>query len=252
MKIKFSNVDKVYPNGYKGLNNINLEIKQGEFVALIGPSGAGKTTLIRTINKMNDITSGEIHVGDYQVSKLSKNELLNLRQEVGMIFQGFNLVKRQKVITNVLAGSLGRNKGISVLFGNYPHSEKIVALEKLEQVNLLDRAYQRSDNLSGGQQQRVAIARVLMQNPNVILADEPVSALDPVTKREVMKYLRKINEEFGITIIINIHDINLATKYCSRIVGISAGEIVADCCSEDLTEEKLKAIYGDEFGSDHD
>ena len=251
MNIEFKNVNKQYPNGYKALNNINVNIKQGEFVALIGPSGAGKTTLIRTINKMNSITDGTIQVGEFEVHKLDNKTLLDLRQNVGMIFQGFNLVKRQTVLTNVLTGSLSRNKGLKSLLGIFPKDEKKLALSKLDQVNLLDRSFNRADNLSGGQQQRVAIARVLMQNPNVILADEPVSALDPVTKREVMEYLLKINQELGITIIINIHDINLAKKYCSRILGISAGSIVVDCDSSDLNQTKLEEIYGDEIGSDH-
>jgi phosphonate transport system ATP-binding protein len=251
MKIVFDHVSKQYPNGYLGLNDVNLNIDDGEFVALIGPSGAGKTTLIRTINQMNDITSGEIHVGDFNVHTLDKKELLKLRQNVGMIFQGFNLIKRQTVLTNVLSGSLARNKSFKTLLGIFPHEEKKVALSKLDQVNLLDRAFNRADNLSGGQQQRVAIARVLMQNPGVILADEPVSALDPVTKREVMEYLLKINKELGITIIINIHDINLAKKYCSRIVGINAGNVVVDCPSSELDQTKLEAIYGDEIGSEH-
>ena len=201
--ISFRNVDKVYPNGVKGLNNVTLDIEQGEFVAIIGLSGAGKSTLIRTINRMHDITAGTLTVDGIDVSKLKGKELRRFRRKIGMIFQSFNLVTRSTVIKNVLTSMVPDMPWYKTLLGLYSKEQKMQALEAIDKVGILDKAYSRCDELSGGQQQRVALARTLNQNPTIILADEPVAALDPVTAKMVMSDFKRINEEMNITILIN-------------------------------------------------
>lgn len=241
--IEFKNVSKEYPNGTKGLIDVDLKIEQGEFVAIIGLSGSGKSTLIRCVNKMHEITSGELFVNNVDVKKLSGKEVRNFRKNIGMIFQSFNLVTRTTVIKNVLTAFVPTLNGINKFFGIFPRECKLKALESLDKVDMLEKAYVRVDQLSGGQQQRVALARALGQNPQIILADEPVAALDPVTSNQVMEDFRKINRENKITILINIHDVDLALKYCDRVIGINKGRIVYDGSSKDVTEEILDKIY---------
>ena len=243
--IKFTNVDKVYPGGFKVLKDVNLEIKDGEFVAIIGRSGAGKSTLIRTINKMHDITGGSLTVGDINVSSLKGKELRKFRRNVGMIFQSFNLVDRMSVINNVLTAFVPELSPIRSIFGIYPKEYKIKALESLEKVDILDKAYVRADNLSGGQQQRVALARTLAYNPNIILADEPVASLDPINARSVMSYFKRINEEMKITILLNIHHVDLALEYATSVIGIKDGQIIYHGPSKDVNDKILTQIYGD-------
>ena len=243
--IKFTNVDKVYPGGFKALKDVNLEIKDGEFVAIIGRSGAGKSTLIRTINKMHDITGGSLTVGDINVSSLKGKELRKFRRNVGMIFQSFNLVDRMSVINNVLTAFVPELSPIRSIFGIYPKEYKIKALESLEKVDILDKAYVRADNLSGGQQQRVALARTLAYNPNIILADEPVASLDPINARSVMSYFKRINEEMKITILLNIHHVDLALEYATSVIGIKDGQIIYHGPSKDVNDKILTEIYGD-------
>lgn len=243
--IKFTNVDKVYPGGFKALKDVNLEIKDGEFVAIIGRSGAGKSTLIRTINKMHDITGGSLTVGDINVSSLKGKELRKFRRNVGMIFQSFNLVDRMSVINNVLTAFVPELSPIRSIFGIYPKEYKIKALESLEKVDILDKAYVRADNLSGGQQQRVALARTLAYNPNIILADEPVASLDPINARSVMSYFKRINEEMKITILLNIHHVDLALEYATSVIGIKDGQIIYHGPSKDVNDKILMQIYGD-------
>ncbi len=243
--IKFTNVDKVYPGGFKALKDVNLEIKDGEFVAIIGRSGAGKSTLIRTINKMHDITGGSLTVGDINVSSLKGKELRKFRRNVGMIFQSFNLVDRMSVINNVLTAFVPELSPIRSIFGIYPKEYKIKALESLEKVDILDKAYVRADNLSGGQQQRVALARTLAYNPNIILADEPVASLDPINARSVMSYFKRINEEMKITILLNIHHVDLALEYATSVIGIKDGQIIYYGPSKDVNDKILTQIYGD-------
>ncbi|WP_277260855.1 phosphonate ABC transporter ATP-binding protein [Peptoniphilus lacrimalis] len=243
--IKFTNVDKVYPGGFKALKDVNLEIKDGEFVAIIGRSGAGKSTLIRTINKMHDITGGSLTVGDINVSSLKGKELRKFRRNVGMIFQSFNLVDRMSVINNVLTAFVPELSPIRSIFGIYPKEYKIKALESLEKVDILDKAYVRADNLSGGQQQRVALARTLAYNPNIILADEPVASLDPINARSVMSYFKRINEEMKITILLNIHHVDLALEYATSVIGIKDGQIIYHGASKDVNDKILTQIYGD-------
>ncbi|MEG2018048.1 MAG: phosphonate ABC transporter ATP-binding protein [Clostridium sp.] len=248
--IKFENVNKVYPNGLHALKNIDLEIEQGEFVAIIGLSGAGKSTLLRTINKMHDITDGTLTVNGQDVKSLKGKELRKFRRKLGMVFQSFNLVTRTSVIRNVLTSRVPDMPLWKSILGIYSKEDKVIALEALDKVGILDKAYVRADQLSGGQQQRVALARTLAQNPEVILADEPVAALDPITAGQVMDDFKKINKEMNISVLINIHHVDLALKYCDRVVGIKAGEIVYDGPSSEVNGEILKQIYGRELAAD--
>lgn len=241
--IQFKNVSKTYANGVKGLSDVSLEINQGEFVAIIGLSGAGKSTLLRTINKMHDITEGQLLVNEQDVSLLKGKMLRRFRRKIGMIFQSFNLVTRTTVINNVLMANVPEMSFGKVLFGIYSKEQKVAALEALDKVGILEKAYIRADQLSGGQQQRVALARTLAQNPEIILADEPVAALDPVTAKQVMCDFQKINQEMNISILINIHHVELALEYANRIIGIREGKIVYDGPSKDVDQSILDQIY---------
>ena len=242
--IKCENVSKTYPNGVKGLQNVNIEIEQGEFVSIIGLSGAGKSTLIRTINRMIDITEGKLTVDDIDVTTLKGKALRKFRRnKVGMIFQSFNLVTRTTVIKNVLTSIVPDIPFFRSLFGIYTKEEKLKALEALDKVGILDKAFIRADQLSGGQQQRVALARTLAQNPEIILADEPVAALDPITAKRVMEDFKRINKDLNISILLNIHHVELALEYADRIIGIRDGQIVYDGPSSNVTPEILDLIY---------
>ncbi len=241
--IEFKNVSKTYPNGVKGLKNVDLTINQGEFVAIIGLSGAGKSTLIRTINRMIDITEGQLVVDGVDVMTLHGKSMRRFRRKIGMIFQSFNLVTRSTAIKNVLTSMVPDMNFFQVLLGLFSKDQKMKALEALDKVGILDKAYTRCDQLSGGQQQRVALARTLNQSPSIILADEPVAALDPVTAHQVMSDFRRINEEMNISVLINIHHVDLALKYATRVIGIRAGEIVYDGPTGNVTQEILDSIY---------
>ncbi len=241
--IEFKDVCKTYPNGTKGLKHVNLQIEQGEFVAIIGLSGAGKSTLIRTINRMIDITEGQLTVDGTDVMTLKGKSLRRFRRKIGMIFQSFNLVSRASVIKNVLSSNVPDMPWYKVLFGVYSKEQKIHALEALDKVNILDKAYHRCDELSGGQMQRVALARTLAQNPSIILADEPVASLDPIMADVVMSDFAKINQEMNITILLNIHHVDLALKYASRVIGVRAGEIVYDGPAANVTQDILDQVY---------
>ncbi|PJJ30018.1 phosphonate ABC transporter ATP-binding protein [Lacrimispora celerecrescens] len=241
--IEFNQVGKKYPNGFHALKDVNLKIEQGEFVAIIGLSGAGKSTLLRTINRMHDITEGSLTVDGTDVMQLKGKELRRFRRRIGMIFQSFNLVTRTLVINNVLMSKVPELPFIKALFGIYPKEDKLGALEALDKVGILDKAFVRADQLSGGQQQRVALARTLAQNPQIILADEPVASLDPVTAKQVMGDFLRINKEMNITILLNIHHVDLALQYASRVVGIRAGQIVYDGPSTEVTQDILNEIY---------
>ena len=248
--IEFKNVSKVYNNGVKALNNVDLKIQQGEFVAIIGLSGAGKSTLLRAINKMHDITDGKLIVNDVDVASLKGKDLRKFRRKIGMVFQSFNLVKRTSVINNVLTSKVADMNFIQSLFGVFSKEDKISALEALDKVGILEKAYIRADQLSGGQAQRVALARTIAQNPDVILADEPVASLDPIMAASVMNDFKRINEELNISIIINIHHVDLALKYADRVVGIKAGQIIYDGPSSEVSHDVLTEIYGRELAAD--
>ncbi len=244
--IIFDHVSKVYPNGTVGLDDVNLTIQDGEFVAIIGRSGAGKSTLLRSMNRMHQITSGTLTVNGTDVSTLSGKSLRRFRRGIGMVFQSFNLVTRTTVIKNVLSACVPDMPFWRVLLGVFRKEDKIKALESLDKVGILDKAYMRADQLSGGQQQRVALARTLTQDPRIILADEPVAALDPVTAKQVMQDFVRINREMGISILLNIHHVELALEYANRIIGIRAGKIVYDGPSANVNQKVLDAIYGDD------
>lgn len=241
--IEFKNVGKRYPNGFEGLKNVNLTIEQGEFVAIIGLSGAGKSTLIRTINRMHDITTGTLTVNGTDVMTLQGKALRSFRRGIGMIFQSFNLITRTTVIKNVLTAFVPDLPWWRATFGVFTKEEKVAALEALDKVGILDKAFVRADQLSGGQQQRVALARTLAQNPSIILADEPVAALDPVTAKQVMDDFKRINQDMKITVLINIHHVDLALQYASRVIGIRAGEVVYDGPSDKVDQAILDTIY---------
>ncbi|KRL13844.1 phosphonate ABC transporter ATP-binding protein [Schleiferilactobacillus perolens] len=241
--IQFDHVSKVYDNGALGLKDINLKIYPGEFVVVIGLSGAGKSTLMRSVNRLHDITSGDIQIGGRSITKAKGKELLEIRRGIGMIFQNFNLVKRASVLRNVLTGRVGYYPTWKMIFGLFSPEDKQRAYESLQRVDLGDKVYARADELSGGQQQRVSIARALTQDPQIILADEPVASLDPQTTRHVMDDLKRINEELGITVLINLHSVDLAKEYGSRIVGIRAGEKVFDGPVATADDATISEIY---------
>ncbi|MED2183269.1 phosphonate ABC transporter ATP-binding protein [Bacillus wiedmannii] len=243
--IEFRNVSKMYPNGTKGLNNINLNIQKGEFVVMVGLSGAGKSTLLRSVNRLHEITEGEILIEGESITAAKGKELRRMRRDIGMIFQSFNLVKRSTVLKNVLAGRVGYHSTFRTTLGLFPKEDLELAFQSLKRVNILEKSYARADELSGGQQQRVSIARALAQEAKIILADEPVASLDPLTTKQVLDDLKKINEDFGITTIVNLHSIDLARQYATRIIGLHAGEIVFDGSVEEATDEKFAEIYGD-------
>ena len=243
--IQFDHVSKVYPNGTVGLDDVNLTIQDGEFVAIIGRSGAGKSTLLRAVNRMHQITSGTLTVNGTDVSTLSGKSLRRFRRGIGMVFQSFNLVTRTTVIKNVLSACVPDMPFWRVLLGAFRKEDKIKALESLDKVGILDKAYMRADQLSGGQQQRVALARTLAQNPQIILADEPVASLDPVTAKQVMDDFQRINRDMRITILINIHHVDLALQYATRVIGIRAGRVVYDGPAGEVDGAVLDAIYQD-------
>jgi phosphonate transport system ATP-binding protein len=242
--IEFENVDVTYPGGLKALKNVSLTIETGELVVIVGLSGAGKSTLLRAINGFVPITAGSVKVDGVEVRGADAKTLRELRSHIGMIFQTFNLVNRTSVINNVLMGRLSKVPRWRSMLGLWPASEREMALKALERVEIVEKAYVRASDLSGGQQQRVGIARALAQEPIVVLADEPVASLDPVTSHTVMRDLRRINRDLGITTIINLHFLDLARSYGQRLVGLRAGELVYDGQISDVGEETFREIYG--------
>lgn len=246
--ITFDHVSKTYPNGVKGLVDIDLTIPDGEYVSIIGLSGAGKSTLLRSINRLNDITEGEISIDGKSLTRANKRELKFIRRTIGMISQQFNLVKRMTVQKNVLSGKLGYYSTVKSVLGLFSKADYELCSRVLEKVNLADKMHERCDNLSGGQQQRVSIARTLFQEAGIILADEPVASLDPVTSQEILSELRSINQSMGKTVIVNIHSIELAKQFSDRIIALQDGKLVFDGKPDELTNDVLRMIYkGDSF-----
>jgi phosphonate transport system ATP-binding protein len=248
--IRFSGASVTYPGGVHALRDLDLEIAPGEFVVVVGLSGAGKSTLIRAINGLVPLTSGSLEVNGREVTTLSRSGLRELRADVGMIFQGFNLVERTTVLNNVLMGRLRRVSTWRTLFGLYPKADVAKAMHALDRVEIIDKAYVRASNLSGGQRQRVGIARALAQEPTVILADEPVASLDPPTSHLVMRDLQRINRELGMTTIVNLHFLDLATAYADRIVGLRAGTLVFDGPGRAADAGVFEDIYGRSLTAD--
>ena len=240
--LKITNLKKRFKN-INAVNGISLEINEGEIIGIIGRSGAGKSTLLRMINRLVEPTEGSVEFNDINITSLKGKALRKWRSECAMIFQQFNLVERIDVLTNVLIGSLGRNYNFLNLIGVFSKKEKINALKNLDRFDLSEKALQKAGTLSGGQQQRVAIARALMQKPKILLADEPISSLDPKNAQRVMDDMLKINREDGITIICNLHSLDVAKKYCDRLIGLSDGKVVFDGVPDDLTTEISKELY---------
>ena len=244
--LRIEHLTKIYDNGVHALNDVSFDIPDGQFLVIIGLSGSGKSTLLRCINRLIEPTDGRILWNDIDITTATDEELRLIRRRIGMIFQHFNLVRRSSVITNVLAGRLGyTNPGWSLL-NHFPHEDKKKALEKLARVGIADKAHIRADQLSGGQQQRVGIARALMQEPELMLADEPVASLDPATSHSVMKYLEQLNKEDGITILCSLHFLSLARTYADRIIALKDGRMEFDGDPDEIDDQRFRDIYGED------
>lgn len=242
-RIEFSQATVTYPGGLTALKNVDLVIDEGELVVIVGLSGAGKSTLLRSINGLVPVT-GSVTVDGDEVVEATDQEIRKIRSNVGMIFQTFNLVNRSSVINNVLMGRLSKVPRWRSMLGLWPAEDKEIAMQSLERVGIVEKAYVRASDLSGGQQQRVGIARALAQEPKVLLADEPVASLDPVTSHVVMRDLQRINKDLGITTIINLHFLDLARQYGERLVGLRDGEVVYDGNINDVDDDVFRGIYG--------
>lgn len=243
--IKINHVSKIYPNGTIGLDNINLDIAAGEFVVIVGLSGAGKSTLLRAINRLHDVTTGDILIDGQDITKARGQELRHQRRDSAMIFQNFNLVKRATVARNVLAGRVGYYSTFKSAFGLFSKADRENAAKALQNVNMVEKYYTRADELSGGQQQRVAIARAMVQAPKVVLADEPIAALDPKNTKMVMDDLKRLNTDLGLTVIVNLHSVPLALEYATRIIGLKAGKLVYDKPIAAVSEHDFTDIYAE-------
>ena len=241
--LEFKDVSKIYNNTTKALQNVSFSIDEGEFVSVIGPSGAGKSTLLRCINRLVDASQGVIIFDGQDITKVKKKELRSVRTKTGMIFQHYNLVDRLSVIENVLHGRLGQKSAVSGMVGHYTEEEKERAFEIIVELGLADQAYKRCDELSGGQKQRVGIARAIMQQPKLILCDEPIASLDPKSSKVIMDHLSNINQQKKITCIVNLHQVDVAMKYSKRIIGVADGQIVYDGPSGKLDKNTIHSIY---------
>lgn len=245
--LRFENLTKVYERGQVvALKNVSFSVEKGEFLVIIGLSGSGKSTLLRCINRLIEPSAGRIFVDGVDVTELSSARMRRVRRKIGMIFQHFNLIKRSTVLTNTLSGRLGYMSVWRSLLGLFTRADRKLAVQNLARVGLEDKAYARADELSGGQQQRVGIARALMQNPDLLLTDEPVSALDPATSHSVMQYLEQMNQEDGVTVLASLHFLSLARRYGTRIIALKGGELMFDGSPSEIDEAKFKEIYGDE------
>jgi phosphonate transport system ATP-binding protein len=247
--LEIQNLTKVYDDGTVALKDVSFNVLDGEFLVVIGLSGSGKSTLLRCINRLIDPTGGEIIWNGVNITELEGDELRKTRRQIGMIFQHFNLVKRSSVLKNVLAGRLGYTSSWNSLFGRFSAEDQDKAWGALDRLGIEDQAHKRADELSGGQQQRVGVARALMQEPQMILADEPVASLDPVLAHSIMQYLEMLNQEDKMTIVCSLHYLDLVQRYSTRVIGLRQGEIVYQGSRADIqamTDEEFKDIYGEE------
>jgi phosphonate transport system ATP-binding protein len=247
--LEVRHLTKVYDDGTVALKDVSFKLPDGEFLVIIGLSGSGKSTLLRCINRLIDPTEGEILWRGVDVAKLKGEDLRHYRRKIGMIFQHFNLVKRSTVMTNVLAGRLGYTPTWRSLTGQFSKADRELALEAMSRLGISDQAHKRADELSGGQQQRVGIARALMQQPELILADEPVASLDPVLSHSILQHIERLNQEDGITIICSLHYLDLVQRYATSVIGLREGKIVYRGSREDIrrmTDAEFKDIYGEE------
>lgn len=240
------NLSHTYSNGYKALHNISFDVEAGEFLVIIGLSGSGKSTLLRCLNRLIEPSEGQIILNGTDVTHISDAALRRHRASIGMIFQHFNLIPRHTVLSNVLYGTLGVTPTAGSIMGKFTQEQRARAMSALEVVGIPDKAQNRADALSGGQQQRVAIARALMQQPNLLLADEPVASLDPATSHSVMSYLEKINKDMGTTVICNLHFLSLVRQYASRVIALKGGHLVFNGQPHDITDEWFTTIYGED------
>ena len=244
--LRVENLTKVFPDGTVALKDVSFEVRDGEFLTIIGLSGSGKSTLLRCINRLIDPTEGRVLWDDVDITAAQGAELRRIRRKIGMIFQQFNLVKRSSVMTNVLSGRLGYANPWLSLVGQFSAADRRRARQALERVGIAEKADNRADQLSGGQQQRVGIARALMQEPALMLADEPVASLDPVLAHSILQYLELLNRQDGITVLCSLHFLDLVHRYASRVIGLKAGEVVFDGLPSELTRERFKEVYGEE------
>lgn len=242
--LQVKRVNKIYEGGVHALKDVSFEAPKGQFVAVIGLSGSGKSTLLRCINRLIDPSAGQIVFNGQDITAANEDELRRIRRQIGMVFQHFNLVHRSSVLTNVLAGRLGYTNPAWSLLNRFPAADIEKAMRQLERVGIADKAHFRADELSGGQQQRVGIARALMQDPKIILADEPVASLDPVLAHSIMQYLEKINKEDGVTVLCSLHFLDLVHRYADRVIALNQGNLVFDGLPGQIDDAKFKEIYG--------
>ena len=244
--LKVENLTKIYDGGTQALDDVSFEVEKGEFLAVIGLSGSGKSTLLRCINRLIEPTSGTVTWDGVDVTTASQEDLRRIRRRIGMVFQHFNLVSRSKVLTNVLAGRLGYlNPALSVV-NRFPKADLDKAHAQLARVGLEEKAGARADELSGGQQQRVGVARAMMQDPEIMLADEPVASLDPVLAHSIMQYLERINQEDGVMVLCSLHFLDLVHQYADRVIALNDGKLVFEGTPEEIDDDKFKEIYGKE------
>jgi phosphonate transport system ATP-binding protein len=241
--LEFKNISKIYNGTTQALSDVSFSVDEGEFVSIIGPSGSGKSTILRCINRLVVATQGEIVFDGHDINRADKKEIRQVRKKTGMIFQHYNLVNRLSVIENVLHGRLGHKSTISGAAGYFSEQEKENAFQIISKLGLTEQAYKRCDELSGGQKQRVGIARSIMQEPRLILCDEPIASLDPNSSKVIMDHLSNINETMKITCICNLHQVDVAMKYSKRIIGLTAGRIMYDGPPDQLSKSKIHEIY---------
>lgn len=242
--LKFEGVSKHYPNGVHALKDVSLKVMEGEFISVIGPSGSGKSTLLRAVNRLIPISGGTVWLDGQSISDQHGKKLREQRRKIGMIFQNYNLVYSLSVLQNVLHGRLGYMSGLKGVFGLYSEADKREALELLKELGLEQFSYNRASDLSGGQKQRVGIARAIMQNPKMLLCDEPIASLDPSRAKTIMELLHDMTQKRNIACIVNLHQLDVAIKYSTRIIGLSKGEIVFDGTPSQLNDEMIEKIYG--------